>query len=69
MDANRRKSAEKFLSSGSFNRFIRVYWRSFAVDLNSYTFCCNQDAPLCKCLVEKMERAKGFEPSTLTLAT
>jgi len=33
MDANRRESAEKSRPSVSFDRFIPVYWRSFAVDL------------------------------------
>ena len=33
------------------------------------TFCGNSRPDICKLLVDKMERAKGFEPSTLTLAT
>jgi len=38
MDANRRESAENLGLQSVFDRFIRVYWRSFAVDLNSYKF-------------------------------
>ena len=33
------------------------------------TFCGNSEPQNRKSLIEKMERAKGFEPSTFTLAT